>query len=67
VDNKFQNEKGLECVDLEKEIETDRRIVRDRIALLKDKNKAIDKTNGNAAGNRYGSGGLVGYTNVNRH
>jgi GTP-binding protein HflX len=34
------------------EIETDRRIVRDRIALLKDKIKAIDKQMGTQRGNR---------------
>jgi GTP-binding protein HflX len=39
------------CVDQETEIETDRRIVRDRIALLKDKIKAIDKQMG-TRGNR---------------
>jgi GTP-binding protein HflX len=33
----------LECGPGETEIETDRRIVRDRISLLKDKIKAIDK------------------------
>jgi GTP-binding protein HflX len=32
--------------------ETDRRIVRDRIALLKDKIKAIDKQMGTQRGNR---------------
>ena len=31
----------------ETEIETDRRIVRDRISLLKEKIKVIDKQNGN--------------------
>jgi GTP-binding protein HflX len=34
------------------EIETDRRIVRDRISLLKDKIKAIDKQMGTQRGNR---------------
>jgi GTP-binding protein HflX len=53
----------------ETEIETDRRIVRDRIALLKDKIKAIDKQMG-TRGNRGAMVrvALVGYTNVgNRH
>jgi hypothetical protein len=36
----------------ETEIETDRRIVRDRISLLKDKIKAIDKQMGTQRGNR---------------
>jgi GTP-binding protein HflX len=57
------------CVDQETEIETDRRIVRDRIALLKDKIKAIDKQMG-TRGNRGAMVrvALVGYTNVgNRH
>ena len=52
----------------ETEIETDRRIVRDRIALLKDKIKAIDKQMGVQRGNR-GSMvrvALVGYTNVGK-
>jgi 50S ribosomal subunit-associated GTPase HflX len=52
------------------EIETDRRIVRDRIALLKDKIKAIDKQMGTQRGNRGAMVrvALVGYTNVgNRH
>jgi GTP-binding protein HflX len=52
----------------ETEIETDRRIVRDRIALLKDKIKAIDKQMGTQRGNR-GSMvrvALVGYTNVGK-
>jgi GTP-binding protein HflX len=35
--------RGIECGPGETEIETDRRIVRDRISLLKDKIKAIDK------------------------
>jgi GTP-binding protein HflX len=52
----------------ETEIETDRRIVRDRIALLKDKIKAIDKQMATQRGNR-GSMvrvALVGYTNVGK-
>ena len=52
----------------ETEIETDRRIVRDRISLLKDKIKAIDKQMATQRGNR-GSMvrvALVGYTNVGK-
>jgi GTP-binding protein HflX len=52
----------------ETEIETDRRIVRDRIALLKEKIKSIDKQMGVQRGNR-GSMvrvALVGYTNVGK-
>lgn len=52
----------------ETEIETDRRIVRDRIALLKDKIKIIDKQMSVQRGNR-GSMvrvALVGYTNVGK-
>jgi GTP-binding protein HflX len=52
----------------ETEIETDRRIVRDRIALLKDKIKTIDKQMGVQRSNR-GSMvrvALVGYTNVGK-
>ncbi|MBP2283697.1 GTP-binding protein HflX [Flavobacterium sp. CG_23.5] len=52
----------------ETEIETDRRIVRDRIALLKEKIKSIDKQMGTQRGNR-GSMvrvALVGYTNVGK-
>jgi GTP-binding protein HflX len=52
----------------ETEIETDRRIVRDRIALLKEKIKAIDKQMGTQRSNR-GSMvrvALVGYTNVGK-
>jgi GTP-binding protein HflX len=52
----------------ETEIETDRRIVRDRISLLKEKIKAIDKQMGTQRGNR-GSMvrvALVGYTNVGK-
>ena len=52
----------------ETEIETDRRIVRDRISLLKEKIKAIDKQMGTQRGNR---GAMVrvalgGYTNVGK-
>ena len=52
----------------ETEIETDRRIVRDRIALLKDKIKTIDRQQSVQRGNR-GSMvrvALVGYTNVGK-
>ncbi|MDC8000981.1 GTPase HflX [Aequorivita todarodis] len=52
----------------ETEIETDRRIVRDRIALLKDKLKKIDRQMEVQRGNR-GSlvrVALVGYTNVGK-
>lgn len=52
----------------ETEIETDRRIVRDRIKLLKDKIKTIDKQMAVQRGNR-GSlvrVALVGYTNVGK-
>ncbi|PKA82783.1 GTP-binding protein HflX [Ulvibacter sp. MAR_2010_11] len=52
----------------ETEIETDRRIVRDRIALLKKKIKSIDKQMSVQRGNR-GSlvrVALVGYTNVGK-
>ena len=52
----------------ETEIETDRRIVRDRISLLKEKIKSIDKQMGTQRGNR-GSMvrvALVGYTNVGK-
>jgi GTP-binding protein HflX len=48
----------------ETEIETDRRIVRDRISLLKDKIKAIDKQMGTQRGNRGAM--VVGYTNVGK-
>lgn len=52
----------------ETEIETDRRIIRDRIALLKDKLRAIDKQ---MAVQRHNRGSLVrvalvGYTNVGK-
>lgn len=52
----------------ETEIETDRRIVRDRIALLKDKIKAIDKQMATQRGNRGAMVrvALVGYTNVGK-
>jgi len=52
----------------ETEIETDRRIVRDRIALLKDKIKVIDKQMGVQRGNRgkMVRVALVGYTNVGK-
>jgi GTP-binding protein HflX len=52
----------------EKEIETDRRIVRDKIALLKEKLKHIDKQKATQRSNR-GSlvrVALVGYTNVGK-
>ena len=52
----------------ETEIETDRRIVRDRIALLKDKIKVIDKQQSVQRGNRGAMVrvALVGYTNVGK-
>ena len=52
----------------ETEIETDRRIVRDRIALLKDKIKIIDKQMAVQRGNRgtMVRVALVGYTNVGK-
>ena len=52
----------------ETEIETDRRIVRDRIALLKDKIKTIDKQMAIQRGNRGAlvRVALVGYTNVGK-
>ena len=52
----------------EKEIETDRRIVRDKIALLKEKLRQIDKQKATQRSNR-GSlvrVALVGYTNVGK-
>ena len=52
----------------EREIETDRRIVRDKIALLKKKLETIDKQMGVQRGNR-GSMvrvALIGYTNVGK-
>ncbi|HUH28546.1 GTPase HflX [Gelidibacter sp.] len=52
----------------EREIETDRRIVRDRITLLKDKLKVIDKQQAVQRGNRghLVRVALVGYTNVGK-
>lgn len=52
----------------ETEIETDRRIVRDRISLLKEKIKTIDKQMGVQRGNRGAMVrvALVGYTNVGK-
>lgn len=52
----------------ETEIETDRRIVRDRIALLKEKIKVIDKQMSVQRGNRSTMVrvALVGYTNVGK-
>lgn len=52
----------------ETEIETDRRIVRDRIALLKDKIKTIDKQMSIQRGNRGAMVrvALIGYTNVGK-
>jgi GTP-binding protein HflX len=52
----------------ETEIETDRRIVRDRIALLKEKIKTIDKQMGVQRSNRGAlvRVALVGYTNVGK-
>ena len=52
----------------ETEIETDRRIVRDRIALLKEKIKTIDKQQAVQRGNRGAlvRVALVGYTNVGK-
>lgn len=52
----------------ETEIETDRRIIRDRIALLKDKIKIIDKQMSVQRGNRgkLVRIALVGYTNVGK-
>ncbi len=52
----------------EKEIETDRRIIRDRVALLKEKLKHIDKQLATQRGNRGGMVrvALVGYTNVGK-
>jgi GTP-binding protein HflX len=52
----------------EKEIETDRRIIRDRIALLKEKLKEIDKQKFTQRSNRekYVRVALVGYTNVGK-
>ncbi len=52
----------------ETEIETDRRIVRDRIALLREKLKVIDKQMASQRGNRGAMVrvALVGYTNVGK-
>ena len=52
----------------EKEIETDRRIIRDRIALLKEKLKEIDKQKHTQRSNRekFVRVALVGYTNVGK-
>lgn len=52
----------------ETEIETDRRIVRDRIALLRDKIKIIDKQQSVQRGNRGAMVrvALIGYTNVGK-
>jgi GTP-binding protein HflX len=52
----------------ETEIETDRRIVRDRISLLKDKIKTIDRQQSVQRGNRGAMVrvALVGYTNVGK-
>ncbi|MES2485590.1 MAG: GTPase HflX, partial [Bacteroidota bacterium] len=52
----------------ETEIETDRRIVRDRIALLKEKIRTIDRQMGVQRGNRGAMVrvALVGYTNVGK-
>lgn len=52
----------------EKEIETDRRIIRDRITLLKEKLKLIDRQKFTQRGNRerFVRISLVGYTNVGK-
>ncbi len=52
----------------ETEIETDRRIIRDRISLLKDKLKVIDKQMATQRNNRgkVVRAALVGYTNVGK-
>lgn len=52
----------------EREIETDRRIIRDRISLLKDKLKKIDKQMATQRNNRgkLTRVALVGYTNVGK-
>lgn len=52
----------------EKEIETDRRIIRDRIALLKEELRSIDKQKSTQRGNRGDlvRVALVGYTNVGK-
>jgi GTP-binding protein HflX len=52
----------------EKEIETDRRIIRDRISLLKEKLRDIDRQKSTQRGNRekFVRVALVGYTNVGK-
>ena len=58
-----------ECVVLsETEIETDRRIIRDRITLLKEKLKTIDRQMATQRNNRgkVVRVALVGYTNVGK-
>ena len=52
----------------EKEIETDRRIIRDRISLLKNKLKEIDRQKATQRSNReqFVRVALVGYTNVGK-
>lgn len=52
----------------ETEIETDRRIIRDRITLLKDKLKTIDRQMATQRNNRgkVVRAALVGYTNVGK-
>src|SRR5690606_12985102 len=52
----------------ETEIETDRRIVRDRISLLKEKIKVIDKQMSVQRGNRGAMVrvALIGYTNIGK-
>lgn len=52
----------------EKEIETDRRIIRDKISLLKEKLELIDKQKSTQRGNRENliRVALVGYTNVGK-
>lgn len=52
----------------ETEIETDRRIIRDRISLLKDKLKTIDRQMATQRNNRgkMVRVALVGYTNVGK-
>lgn len=52
----------------EREIETDRRVIRDRISLLKDKLEDIDRINMGQRKNRTGVKrlALVGYTNVGK-
>jgi GTP-binding protein HflX len=59
----YRNERSGET-----EIETDRRIIRDRITLLKDKLKTIDKQMATQRNNRgkVVRAALVGYTNVGK-